>query len=301
MNQSTNKTCFIISPLGEENSETRRKADGLIKSALRPVLEKIGYKVIAPHEIDTPGSITKQVIQHLLEDELVVANLTELNPNVMYELAVRHAKRLPVVCVAENGTKLPFDIATERTVFYDNDMAGVEKLKTKLANVIKEAIADKKQDNPIYGAVTDNVIHDAIQHYQIQPHILERLDDISSRLYFQYGMKSIYIKEDTRNVRYIGHSQVISKKNGEPIDVKDLIKSIWDFFMFEDCEIEILSFRVWHKNHNQTEIGLDIETSGGEFSANRSCVTFALQSLGYNIANGREYYSHKIIEEDMFF
>ena len=176
------KICFIISPLGSDDSETRRKADGLINAVLKPVLKASGFVVIAPHEIDTPGSITRQVIQHLLEDELVIANLTELNPNVMYELAVRHSKRLPVVCLVEKGTKLPFDIATERTIFYENDMAGVEILKPKLENAIKEAIEEEEPDNPIYRVVSDSIMRKVAEKDDAQSYILTGLDEITSKI-----------------------------------------------------------------------------------------------------------------------
>lgn len=152
-NGSGSKKCFIVTPLGAVGSETRKKAEGVIDSVLRPVLEKdFKYEVIVPHEIDQLGSITQQIIIHLLNDELVIANLTGLNPNVMYELAVRHAARKAVVCIAEEGTVLPFDIAAERIAFYDDKMAGVNILKKKLAGAIESAEQDQEHDNPIYRA-----------------------------------------------------------------------------------------------------------------------------------------------------
>lgn len=180
--ESKNKTCFIISPLGPKDSDIRRKADGVINAVIKPVMAELDFVVVAPHEIDKPGSITNQVIEHLLNDELVIANLTGLNPNVMYELAVRHAKRLPVITLIERTEILPFDIHTERTIFYDDDMAGVEILKSNLSNAINEALTDEEPDNPIYRAVTDKVIREITKPNSIESIILTRLDEIALQL-----------------------------------------------------------------------------------------------------------------------
>lgn len=179
---STLKQCFIVTPLGMDGSEIRRKADGVIQAVLKPVLEKLGYKVIAPHEIDKPGSITIQVIEHLLHDELVIANLTGLNPNVMYELAVRHATRLPVICIAERGTELPFDIASERTIFYRDDMAGVEGLKASLGRTLKESLEENDPDNPIYRAQENFELKNVPIENDAQKVIIDQLNAIERRL-----------------------------------------------------------------------------------------------------------------------
>lgn len=222
-----NKVCFVISPLGKDNSETRRAADGLINSVIKPTLTELNFEVIAPHEIDNPGSITTQVIKHLLNADLVIANLTELNPNVMYELAVRHAKRVPVVSVVENGTVLPFDIATERTIFFENDMNGVLELKIKLKKTVTEAMLETEPDNPIYRVIKSQIIQEvaSAKSDDVQSYILNRLEEMSLQ------MNRIYSRvRESENVNiipnYASVDLFIKPKNGQEFEGEKLFDLI---------------------------------------------------------------------------
>ena len=183
MEENKMKKCFVITPIGNEGSDIRKKAEGVISAVIEPVMEELDYEAFIPHKMTNPGSITSQVIQHIIEDDLVIANLTGLNANVMYELAVRHAIRKPIVCIAENGTKLPFDVATERSIFYDDCMNGVNIARVALKNMIVKA-TDKEQEinNPIYRAINEKSIIDVMTKSD-NPNvdgfklILERMND----------------------------------------------------------------------------------------------------------------------------
>src|ERR1051326_702264 len=78
------KRCFVISPIGERGSQTRKRSDKVLNQIIRPAVKECGYKVFRADEIDQPGLITSQVVRHIIEDALIVADLTERNANVFY-------------------------------------------------------------------------------------------------------------------------------------------------------------------------------------------------------------------------
>ncbi|OOE36703.1 hypothetical protein BZG05_00030 [Salinivibrio kushneri] len=219
MSEQPQKRCFVVTPIGPEESSIRRKAQGILDAVIKPVLEEKGFSVFVAHEIEASGSITKQVLKHLLENELVIANLTGLNPNVMYELAVRHAKRLPVVTIAEVETVLPFDISDERTLFYKNDMAGAHELKPKLAGMIDAALEDSVPDNPIYRATESMVFQESPDTSDADKHIMQRLDKlehlISTSVNFHAFKRNPFHEKDElffiALIRVIGEPDNIAK------------------------------------------------------------------------------------------
>lgn len=145
------KTCFVIAPIGEPESDTRKRSDQILKHIISPAAKECGYKALRADQISEPGIITSQVIQHIVDDPLVLADLTDRNPNVFYELAVRHAIKKPLVQIIKKGEAIPFDVAGTRTIHVDHhDLDSVEEAKREITKQIKSVEKDASQvDTPI--------------------------------------------------------------------------------------------------------------------------------------------------------
>ncbi len=138
------KVCFAVTPIGEEGSEIRRRSDQVLRHVITPIVAGLGYEVVRSDLISQPGMITHQIIDHLMDDDLVVADLTYGNPNVFYELAIRHATRKPAVSIMEAGTPPPFDVNQSRTIQFDHhDLDSVAWCKEELR---RQVVA--LQENP---------------------------------------------------------------------------------------------------------------------------------------------------------
>lgn len=142
------RVCFYITPIGSEDSVERKHADLFMGSLVQPALEELGLTVVRADHIGEPGMITTQVLEYLKRSRLAIADLSYLNPNVFYEVALRHALRLPVVQLIRKADRLPFDVNQARTLVFDTSdiYSLIPKLQTYRAEIASQA--RKALDDP---------------------------------------------------------------------------------------------------------------------------------------------------------
>jgi hypothetical protein len=149
------KSCFVIGPIGEASSETRAHANDLIEYIINPAIAALGYDPAqrADH-MPEPGRITTQIIRQLNESDVVIADLSFNNPNVFYEVSIRHAIGRAVVHMAVENTRLPFDLRDNRTIFFTMQARRAEEARSELKRQIVHLESDAyRPSNPILEAV----------------------------------------------------------------------------------------------------------------------------------------------------
>jgi hypothetical protein len=142
------KVCFYIAPIGAEESEDRQHSDLVLASLVEPAISELGLAVIRADGIDKPGIITTQVIEHIAKARLVVADLSFHNPNVFYELALRHATGKPTIHLVRLQDSIPFDIGEFRTIVIDTSdlysfVPQMETWKAEIATHARRALEEE--------------------------------------------------------------------------------------------------------------------------------------------------------------
>jgi hypothetical protein len=148
------KVCFYIAPIGDEATEQRKHSDLFLSSLIEPALNGFGLEVVRADKIGQPGMITSQILEHLLRARLVIADLSFHNPNVFYEMAIRHFARLPIVQICRKSDKLPFDVNQIRTITIDTLdiytlIPKLETYRSEISTVVRAALDGQAAGNPI--------------------------------------------------------------------------------------------------------------------------------------------------------
>jgi len=124
-------------------------------SFVEQALDEFGLRVVRADSIDKPGIITRQIIEYIVKSRLVVADLSFQNPNVFYELALRHAVKLPIVQIIRSIDRITFDVNQMRTIVIDTSdiyalVPKIEFYRSEIANQVRRTLeAGHIVDTPI--------------------------------------------------------------------------------------------------------------------------------------------------------
>ncbi len=136
--------CFIVMPYGGDQSE-KRWFRGWLEVVIKPAVTTCSYEPILAATEEQPGAINDEIRAHLAFDPMVVVDLggvepdDDPNPNVMYELGIRHALGLPLVMMAWQGQRLPFDVGNQRVIMEQRDFVDLDTNKKRLVAFIRAA------------------------------------------------------------------------------------------------------------------------------------------------------------------
>jgi transcriptional regulator with XRE-family HTH domain len=139
-------TCFIIGPIGNRHAqhgsaerEIYDKAIEVLEEVILPACEQAGLRPMRADQFQRSGEIGDQVVRLLREADVVIADLTATNPNVMYELGLRHSTSGITIPIANTNTTLPFDVRGFRTILFKHTPAGLARARRELAEALRAA------------------------------------------------------------------------------------------------------------------------------------------------------------------
>jgi len=137
-------SCFVVMPVGR-NAIEKKWFSGWYEVVIKPAIIDANYEPFLAAAEEQPSAINDDIRTHLAFDPMVVVDLGGYdfeeppNPNVMYELGVRHAFGMPLVMMAWEGQRLPFDVSNQRAIMTQRGFADIENAKRLLTAFIMAA------------------------------------------------------------------------------------------------------------------------------------------------------------------
>ena len=160
------KTCFVVMGFNKKTDYATGRTldlDKTYRAIIKPAVQAAGMHCVRADEIVHSGIIDVPMFQQLLEADLVIADVSTMNPNALYELGVRHALRpFSTIVIGESRIKekgYPFDLSHLAIRDYVHLGDGIDYEEAvgfsgKLAAAIQTILAQPKDDSPVYVYLT---------------------------------------------------------------------------------------------------------------------------------------------------
>jgi len=124
------KLCFVIMPFAE-------KLNPIYENIIKPVVTELKLNPLRADEIFKSTPILDDIIHHIKKAKFLIADLTDRNPNVFYELGLAHALNKEVILLSQSLSDIPFDLQHFRIIIYQDSIAGADILRASLKKFIK--------------------------------------------------------------------------------------------------------------------------------------------------------------------
>jgi len=144
------KLCFVIMPFSSTERCTKEEWTEIFQNVHKPAItgSRLGYKC-ERSEIRT-GAFIKDILLQLNQADVVLADLTDMNPNVFYELGVRHTLRNRTILVSRTMDDVPSDLGQYGVIIYNTTPKSVAEYKNKISEVLKDIKNNpERTDNPV--------------------------------------------------------------------------------------------------------------------------------------------------------
>ena len=128
---SSSNLCFVMMPFGD-------RFEAVYRTLINPVASQFGLTTVRADEMFSSGSIVEQIRVAIQQSRLCIADVSERNPNVLYEVGIAHTLGKPTILLTQNIEELPFDLKNLRTITYQP--SDLERTRIGLSKFMEAAL-----------------------------------------------------------------------------------------------------------------------------------------------------------------
>ncbi len=158
------RSCFVVIPFGEkpcgvnpDGSVRTVNFDDVFEAIIRPAVEgELQYECMRAKDDHAPGSISEQMYRSIINADLVIADISQHNANVYYELGIRHAIRpnTTVLLKHADAPRTPFDIAVLKHAVYDHKTEeGRRTGQEAIVKAVRQARGGAEPDSEVHRVI----------------------------------------------------------------------------------------------------------------------------------------------------
>lgn len=177
------KVCGIVMPIAAMGEDYPEAHWGRVRRIIQRAIERSGLRPQLVWENPEVDVIQTAILQNIFENDVVICDVSNLNPNVMLETGLRLSTKRPTIIITDRVRRPPFDISTISYIDYPRDLEynATEDFINKLTRKIKDVM--KALDEEKYKPYLEQFRFETVQPISVtvttDEYVRERLDELT--------------------------------------------------------------------------------------------------------------------------